>query len=250
MAAEDLDRVARAIVQHRSCVALTGAGISVESGVPDFRSTGGLWERFNPMEYATIAAFRADPHRVWQMLFELAEILAGAVPNSGHRALARLEQLGLLQGIITQNVDGLHQDAGSQQVVEFHGSGRSLTCLSCGVSLPEDKGSMDRSAGAPICKCGAVLKPNVIFFGEQIPPGDLARAKELGEACAVMLIVGTSATVSPASMLPAMAQQHGALLVEFNLESTEITPLCDVSFPGSASTWLPRLVERVEQLLK
>lgn len=249
MVAEDLDQVAHAIANHRSCVALTGAGVSVESGVPDFRSAGGLWTRFPPMEYATIQAFRADPLRVWRMLFELGDLLEGAQPNGAHHALARLERLGLLQGIITQNVDGLHQDAGSRRVVEFHGSGRSLTCLSCGARAPEDRVREDRGAGAPLCDCGAVLKPDVIFFGEPIPPEALTEAQELGEACAVMLIVGTSATVTPASMLPSMAQQEGALLVEINLEPTEITSLCDVSLMGSASVWLPRLVEAVEQLL-
>ncbi len=149
-------------------VALTGAGISVESGIPDFRSAGGLWEKFNPMEYATIDAFIRDPRKVWRMLTSLADLLEQAEPNPAHSALARLEKAGLLTGVVTQNVDNLHQRAGSVRVVEFHGNGQRLLCLSC--HKVYDAGDVGELGSPPQCGCGEILKPDVVLFGEAIPP--------------------------------------------------------------------------------
>lgn len=245
---DNLDAVAWELVRRRGVVALTGAGISVDSGIPDFRSAGGLWERFDPMEYATIEAFEADPRRVWLMFAELQALVVNARPNPGHVALARFEQAGMLDGIVTQNVDNLHQEAGSQQVVEFHGNGSRLRCLRCD-KLVDAPAGWEPAAGPPFCACGSALKPDVVLFGEAIPPEALVRAAELAERCRAMLIVGTSATVAPASLLPLVAKRNGALLIEINLEPTDITDLCDVALHDGASRCLPLLADRVDSLV-
>jgi NAD-dependent deacetylase len=245
---DQLDALAWELAKRRTVVALTGAGISVDSGIPDFRSRGGLWERFDPMEYATIEAFEADPHRVWRMFAELQALVVNARPNPGHLALSRLEHAGVLEGIVTQNVDNLHQEAGSREVVEFHGNGSRLRCLRCD-ALVDPPAGWAPAAGPPLCGCGRALKPDVVLFGEAIPPEALVRAAELAERCRAMLIVGTSATVAPASLLPLVAKRNGALLVEVNLGPTEITDLCDVALHEGASSCLPLLADRVDALV-
>ena len=245
---DQLDALAWELAKRRTVVALTGAGISVDSGIPDFRSAGGLWERFDPMEYATIEAFEDDPRRVWQMFAELQALVTSARPNPGHDALARLEYAGVLDGIVTQNVDNLHQEAGSRNVVEFHGNGSKLRCLRCD-ALMEPPAGWEPAAGPPLCGCGSVLKPDVVLFGEAIPPEALVRAAELAEGCRAMLIVGTSATVAPASLLPLVARRNGALLIEVNLVPTEITDLCDVALHDGASRCLPLLADRIDALV-
>lgn len=246
--AADIEGVARLLVERRHGLALTGAGISVDSGIPDFRSPEGLWQRYAPMEYATIEAFNRNPEKVWAMLRELSELLRRAEPNPGHRALARLEELGLLDGVVTQNVDNLHQRAGSRNVVEFHGNGATLRCRGCGSSLDAERAR--KLLPVPRCGCGAVLKPDVIFFGEAIPSEALRRSNELALCAGVVLVVGTSATVTPASLIPLLAQQADAALAEFNLEPTELTSSCEFVCHGNASDTLPALVERVEALLR
>ena len=229
-------------------VSLTGAGISVDSGIPDFRSRGGLWERFEPAEYATIEALDRDPDRVWRMLREMGRLVADARPNPGHLALAQLETMGLVDGVITQNVDDLHQAAGSRHVVEFHGNARALRCLNCDARSRQDQPPPGDKA--PRCPaCGGLLRPQVVFFGEPIPPSALAQATKLARGCRTMLVVGTSATVAPASLLPFMAKESGARLVEVNLEATELSWAAELSLTGrSASVALPELVQAVERL--
>lgn len=242
------DEVARLLVERRHGVALTGAGISVPSGIPDFRSAGGLWERFDPMEYATIDAFLADPDKVWRMLAELDEMVTTAEPNPGHRALAELERVGLVDGIITQNVDNLHQRAGSERVVEFHGNGLRLLCLACGARY--STAERDELGMPPRCRCGELLKPDVVLFGEAIPDEAFRRSQELTATCAVMLVVGTSASVVPCSLIPRMARQIGAVLVEVNTERTELTFACDHVLRGDAAGTLPRLLDAVRARLR
>lgn len=237
-----IDRVAEALAERRGGVALTGAGISVGSGIPDFRSPGGLWTRFEPMEYATIDAFLANPQKVWRMLAELDDMVTRARPNPAHLALAELEQLAVLEGVITQNVDNLHQDAGSSRVVEFHGNGSRLVCLAC--DRQYDASQRNELGMPPACTCGKLLKPDVVFFGEPIPEQAFAGSLELTSRCRVMLVIGTSATVMPCAMVPQIARRAGALLVEFNIEPTELTGLCDVAVQGDAVETLPVLVER------
>jgi NAD-dependent deacetylase len=246
-----IDDAAEVMVRRRPTVALTGAGVSVESGIPDFRSRGGLWERFNPAEYASIEAFRASPEKVWKMLRELESTLDQAEPNSGHRALAKLEQAGIVEGLITQNIDNLHQVAGSEEVVEFHGNGRWLVCLDCDRRLDHDEAKKTvGDDGIPRCsECGSILKPDVIFFGEAIPDAALTRSYELADRCEVMLVAGTSATVMPAAAMPLLARRHGATLIEVNIETTELTSQVDIALRGRFGDVLPALADAVSSKL-
>jgi NAD-dependent deacetylase len=240
-------RVATAIREFGDALALTGAGISVESGVPDFRSPGGIWERFDPMEYAHIDAFRSEPERVWVMLRELDGILDEARPNSGHIALAELERLGYLKAVITQNIDNLHQEAGSGEVIEFHGNGRWLRCIHCGIRY--GRARMAGKTFPPHCSCGEILKPDVVFFGEAIPREAMLRSVLMAQTCRVLLVVGTSATVAPASQIPFLAKHSGALIAEFNTARTLLTStITDFFVEGPAGTTLPILVDTLKEL--
>ncbi len=222
--------------------ALTGAGISVESGIPDFRSPGGLWERFNPMEYAHIRAFRAHPAKVWTLLKEMDETINRARPNPAHFALAQLEAKGILTGVITQNVDNLHQAAGSVKVVEYHGNALRFVCLDCGAPFAREALHFDQ---APLyCPCGGLIKPDVVFFGEGIPPAAQQAALVLAQSCDLMLIVGTSGEVAPANYLPLIAKEHGATIVENNLDFTLLTRrVTDFFLPGPAGEVLSLAVK-------
>jgi NAD-dependent deacetylase len=174
--------LARLIKENQPCVALTGAGVSTESGIPDFRSPTGMWAEFDLLEYATLGAFEADPEKVWRFSAPRFSMLTEAAPNSAHRALAKLEAYGLLQAVITQNIDLLHARAGSREVIEVHGSIRTSTCPACGArkALDEVLRLLEGGEGAPRCSaCGAVLKPDVVFFDELLPEAAIDRAYEL-----------------------------------------------------------------------
>jgi NAD-dependent deacetylase len=229
---------------------LTGAGISVDSGIPDFRSPGGIWDRFDPMEYAQIEAFHANPEKVWKMLRALGDMVGDAEPNPGHLGLAQLERLGYLKTVVTQNVDRLHQRAGNTDVVEFHGSDEYLVCLRCGKRYERQDVSQVEKKAVPRCECNAVLKPDVVFFGEQIPQQALVRADSAARACKVMMVVGTSAVVFPASQIPFAAKRNGATVIEVNLEPTPLTDtVTDFFLRGSSSTLLPSLVKAIEETI-
>lgn len=242
---EDLiKKTAQAIREAKKVVAFTGAGISVESGIPDFRGPSGLWEKYDPMEYATIEAFSANPKKVWTMLKEMGGLLENSRPNPAHLALAKLEQAGHLSSIITQNIDYLHQSAGNKRVIEFHGSSKNLICLLCGQMYERHQVSLDTLP--PRCICNGVLKPNFVFFGEPIPWGAQMEAKEEAGTCQLMLVIGTSAVVSPACDLPVIAKRSGAIIVEVNIEETQLTRyISNWILKGSASQILQSLVEEV-----
>lgn len=244
---EGIREAARLLKNSRHAMALTGAGISVDSGIPAFRGAQGLWDRYDPEEYAHISSFMADPGKVWGMLKELYQIMEKARPNPAHFALARLEEMGILKSLVTQNVDGLHQRAGSTKVIEFHGNGETLICLSCGKEYPVKGISLDTLP--PTCpQCGGVLKPQVVFFGEPIPPRALEEAFEEADQCDVMLVVGTSAQVYPAADLPRRVAWSGGSIIEVNLEETHLTrDMTHIFLQGSASEILPRLVEEIER---
>lgn len=239
-----LQKTVKIVMKAEKTVAFTGAGISVESGIPDFRGPSGLWEKFDPMEYATIEAFHADPKKVWSMLREMAQLLDRSRPNPAHRALAQLEEMGRLSSVITQNIDDLHREAGSRRVIEFHGTSRSLVCVICGRIY--DRRLVKLEPLPPRCSCSGVLKPNFIFFGEPIPWGAQLEAKEEAGSCEAMLVIGTSAVVSPACDLPVIAKKRGAVIVEINLEETQLTRyISSWILKGSASEILSRLVGAV-----
>jgi NAD-dependent deacetylase len=235
------EELAVLLSRHRRLVALTGAGISVESGIPDFRSPGGLWERFDPMEYAHIQAFRRNPAKVWTLLKEMDATITSARPNAAHYALAALEARGLLLGIITQNVDNLHQAAGSKRVVEYHGNALRFICDTCKGQHPRE--SLDFDHTPLYCLCGGLIRPDVVFFGEPIPEAAQAAAQELAETGDLLLVIGTSGEVAPASYLPYTAKQGGALIVENNLSPTSLSRnLTDYFLPGKAGEVWPEVL--------
>lgn len=239
---EVLDQAVQLIRRADKVIALTGAGVSTESGIPDFRSRGGLWSRFDPMEYGTISAFRRNPDKVWKMLQELLFVV-NARANTGHEAMARMERAGYLQGIVTQNIDGLHQKAGSSVVVEFHGSMNTFSCLSCGLSYP--LASVLEMQLPPRCSCGEVLKPGIVFFGESIPPEALAGSEGLVHGANVLIVAGTSCQVPPAAYIPSLVRQQGGLIIEINLEPA-LGSGADIFLEGKFTTTMSRLVAALE----
>jgi NAD-dependent deacetylase len=244
---ELIQKTARAIHRSRNGVAFTGAGISVESGIPDFRGAGGLWEKYDPAEFATIEAFHANPKKVWTMLREMGRLLENSKPNPAHFALAEMEEMGHLRSVITQNIDHLHQTAGSRRVIEYHGSHQKLVCLVCGRVFGRQEVKLEPIP--PLCPCKGILKPQVVFFGEPIPWGAHLQAQEEAHRCEVMLVIGTSAIVSPACDIPVTAKRAGATIVEINLEETPLTrSISDWILKGPASLVLQSVLEEVRSL--
>ena len=244
---DDIKKAAELVHGASHAVALTGAGISVDSGLPDFRGSGGLWSKYDPAEYATIEAFMADPEKVWQMLAELRKECAAAHPNPAHEGLAELELMDHLTAIVTQNVDGLHQRAGSSTVIEFHGSGNVLSCIECFREYPTSEISLDHLP--PLCLCGGVLKPNIVLYGETIPLQVAGMAQAAAEQCDLMFVIGTSAEVAPASGLPHTAKSVGAKVIEINIEPTILTAsVADISLQGPASEIIPAIVTALKAL--
>jgi NAD-dependent deacetylase len=211
-----VERLAELVRESRSTVALTGAGISVPSGIPDFRSPGtGLWENVNPMEVAHIDAFRRDPERFWSFYSKRFTALREKRPNPAHEALVELERRGLLDAVITQNIDQLHRRAGTEQLIEVHGSIATSSCLDCGASYElEDVRSRVESdpARVPRCSCGEALKPDVVLFGELLPEAAMQRASLLAAGADLLLCVGSSLEVYPVAGLPSITLQTGGKL--------------------------------------
>jgi NAD-dependent deacetylase len=242
-----LTRAAKLIIDNQPVIALTGAGISVESGVPDFRGKNGLWSIYDPSLYATIDAFLSDPEKVWHMLRDMDKLISKAKPNPAHIGLSRLEDMGLLQYIITQNVDNLHQDAGSKNVIEFHGNSSTLSCLFCGRNYSMEA---KRSEFPPKCDCGKILKPDVIFFGESIPGRALELSYSLASSAGAILVIGTSAEVMPANSIPVTAAGHNAKIIEINMEKTRLTDnLTDLFLEGDAGEIITGLVDVLEGMV-
>ena len=253
----DLDAVAHTLRHATAGVAvLTGAGVSVASGVPSFRGTGGIWERHDPMEVATMTALRRDPARVWRFFDELDEVLGTARPNAAHRALASLEDGGFLQTIITQNIDGLHQVAGSVAVIELHGTPRTLTCTSCGRTSGRTPPPARDAAGVPRCPdCDGVVKPDITLFGENLPGTTLRRAEHAVRRADVLMVVGTSAEVEPAARLPRLARTLGATVIEINPEpvldgARSIAAPAEVVLPELARRLQPTVLDTLRSLLR
>jgi NAD-dependent deacetylase len=244
---DEIKKGANILRDARLSLALTGAGISVESGIPDFRSPGGLWERYNPAEYGTIWAFRDDAAKVWKMIREMSEVVDRARPNPAHLGLAHLQRLGLLHAIITQNIDSLHQKAGATRVIEYHGSSRTLSCLTCEARYDAEA---KKEEFPPRCACAEILKPDVVFFGETIPLDALRESQQLASSCDALLVIGTSAEVAPANTIPRTAKLAGARIIEINVQPTALTDsFTDVFLQGKASSMITRLVEEVQSLL-
>jgi NAD-dependent deacetylase len=242
----------------RRAMVLTGAGISAESGLSTFRDPQtGYWSHFNPEDLASRRGFERDPGRVWSWYAVRRQAAARAQPNPGHLALAALQEYYPELVVVTQNVDGLHQKAGSRDVVELHGNIRRVLCFEertpVDYSDPAELGAEQVEAiergewlDVPLCpRCGGLLRPDVVWFGEMLPRAALARAEAVADTCEVCFVVGTSAIVYPAAALPQTARTAGALIVEVNPEETELTPLADLSLCGKAGEVLPHLAARI-----
>lgn len=230
------ERLAELIRTRQPCVALTGAGVSTESGIPDFRSAEGIWAEVDPYEVASIEAFRRDPAIVWEFYERRLAVLAEARPNAAHLALARLEALGLLEAVVTQNVDGLHQEAGSRDVIEVHGSIRGAMCLACGARVPA--ADVAERLPLPRCACGAVLKPGVVMFGELLPVAAFERASELCRGARLLLVVGSTLEVHPVAALPLETIRAGGSLAIVNRGPTALDDLAEERLDGSAGALL------------
>ncbi|HEY2354470.1 MAG TPA: NAD-dependent deacylase [Gaiellaceae bacterium] len=228
------------LLERQPCVVLTGAGISTESGIPDFRSREGIWAQYDPFEVAHIDAFRRDPARVWEFYALRLDVLASAEPNAGHRALARLEEAGLVRAVVTQNVDGLHARAGSQEVVEVHGSLREAECIHCGVRVPMSHAVAQLPL--PSCPmCGEILKPGVVMFGEMLPAAAIERAQQLAAQARLLLVVGSSLEVYPVAGLPQETLAAGGSLAIVNRGPTPWDADAAVVIDGGAGETLSAL---------
>jgi NAD-dependent deacetylase len=237
------------IIQAQRPVALTGAGISTPSGIPDFRSPGtGLWQRFNPMEVASLSAFRSQPEKFYVWIRPLLRTILEAVPNAAHIALADLEKKGCLTGVVTQNVDGLHQRAGSERVIEVHGNMRTATCVSCFRHFTTEPyiAALLQTGEIPRCSdCGNILKPDVVLFEEQLPAAAVREAESLMSGVDLLIVVGSSLDVMPASMLPVAALNNGARLIILNHEPTYLDGRAEVILRQDVAEILPLVTSEV-----
>lgn len=241
------DAIAERISHASSCVVLTGAGISAESGVPTFRGKEGLWGKFKPEELATMDAFMANPELVWEWYSWRRDLLNKVKPNAGHRALGELEQLSARFTLITQNVDGLHHQAGSKNVLELHGNIMRNKCADCGRPF-ESTVDIDPQA-IPACPdCNGQIRPDIVWFGELLDSKTIDTAFAESDRADVFMSIGTSAIVQPAATLPFSAKRSGATLIEINPEPTPLSDLADYRIDKPAGEFLPRLVERVKAL--
>ncbi len=240
-----IQKAAQKIKNSRRLISFTGAGISVESGIPPFRGPDGLWSRYDP-QVLDLSYFQHHPANSWRIIKEIFyDFFGKAQPNPAHQALAQLEAAKVLHGVITQNIDNLHQKAGSRDVIEFHGTSRRLTCLSCHQIWdfqPEMLASLP-----PACpRCGGLLKPNFIFFSEGIPPLAYQRSLTETQLADIWLVIGTTGEIMPASMLPIEAQRNGALIIEVNLHPSNYTnTITDIFLQDKATDVLSALAEAV-----
>lgn len=245
-AGEDVARLAELIRTHQPVVALTGAGISVPSGIPDFRTPQtGLWANVDPMEVAHISVWRRDPGRFWSFYGQRFAALDGKQPNGAHLALAELERRGLLAGVITQNIDGLHAAAGTRDPIEVHGSIASASCLACRVPYPLAETRSRLAAdpdGIPRCDCGLPLKPDVVLFGELLPEAAMERAQALAEGAGLMLAIGSSLEVYPVAGLPAETLSRGGRLAIVTRSATVYDLDADVKLSGDVVAELEAVV--------
>lgn len=223
---------------------LTGAGVSAESGVPTFRGTDGLWKKFRPEELATFEAFMANPALVWEWYNYRRELIKKVEPNPGHYALVEMAGYFDKFTLITQNVDGLHKQAGSAQVYELHGNIRRNRCLKCGATDYRD----DYAKFPPLCNCGGNLRPDVVWFGEMLPEKELSESMAAARNCDLFFSVGTSAAVQPAASLPIIARQNGAYVVEINPEPSEISTICNLVLKGKSGEILPKIVTMIKEI--
>lgn len=236
----DLEQARTWLTQANSVAILTGAGISAESGVPTFRGAGGLWKEYKPEDLATPEAFARDPRLVWEWYDYRRGIIAKAAPNPGHRAIVQLEVRKPRFTLITQNVDGLHDLAGSGKILKLHGDIWRMRCLTCGANFPNRRVPLPKIP--PHCACGGMARPGVVWFGEPLPDGMMKEAEHAASAAEVFLVIGTSAIVYPAASLIPIAKHAGAKVIEINTETTPMSNVVDCALQGPAGEVLPKLL--------
>src|SRR5579864_8887468 len=241
-----VERLADLLQAQGPCVVLTGAGISTESGIPDFRSPSGIWAQYDPLEYATIDAFLEDPVKVWHFYGKRLSMLDSAEPNDGHRALAELEDRGWVRAVVTQNIDRLHERAGSRALVEVHGSIGTSSCVACGMVVP--LALMLELPPIPHCPaCGRILKPDVVMFGELLPEAAIARAVQLASTAGLLLVVGSSLEVYPVAGLPLETLAAGGALAIVNRGTTPFDARASVTIDSGAGEALRALADALPE---
>lgn len=248
-----LKEAARILARARFAIAFTGAGVSAESGIPTFRGRNGLWKTYRAEELATPEAFRREPHLVWEFYRWRMKKILQARPNRAHLTLAELERMGILKAVITQNVDDLHREAGSRNVIELHGNIFRVRCTSCDYreNLKETGRVSEfvEEKDLPRCpRCGSLLRPDVVWFGEPLPREALETAFSLAERADVILVIGTSGVVYPAAYIPYIVKERGGKVVEINVERSGITPIADIFLRGKAGEVMERLLKEIRKL--
>ena len=247
---KQINQIAAQIKTGGKNIVFTGAGISTESGIPDYRSQGGIWDRFRPVYFDEFMSSRESREEYWRRWVELYSGLLAARPNPAHLALADLCGAGLLEAVITQNVDNLHQESGipPEKVIELHGNTRRIRCMHCRELVPTDDVWERLNSGdtAPECTCGGYLKPDTISFGQSMPEGEVKRATELSSTSNFFMVVGSTLLVQPAAHMPFFAKNHGAFLAIVNLSETPCDNICDVLIQAEAGKVLPAIAEKLE----
>lgn len=242
---EKISLIAQKIAQGGKNIVFTGAGISTESGISDYRSKGGIWDQFRPVYFDEFMSSEEARTEYWRQKTELYHDLRNAAPNAGHMAISELYEKGLIEAVITQNIDGLHQESGlpGDKVIELHGNTRRIRCMSCGKISSEDEAQKRVEAGdlAPECECGGYLKPDTVSFGQAMPVKEVELATQLSINCDFFLVVGSTLLVQPAALMPQYAKQSGAFLAIVNLSETPCDEMCDVLIRGKAGEVLKEI---------
>lgn len=245
-------KIAEKIVKAKKFIIFTGAGISTESGIPDYRSQGGIWDKFRPVYFDEFMSSKKQRIKYWQQKLDFNRELVKSRPNKGHLAIAKMNEMGFLHTLITQNIDGLHQDSGIQdeKIIELHGNTRRIRCMTCSRTIPFEEAEAMIAAGdsAPECTCGGYLKPDTISFGQAMPEYETKKAVELSASCDLFMVVGSTLVVQPASLMPDYAKQAGAFLVIINLSETPCDSSCDILIREKAGNILERIAAENENL--
>jgi NAD-dependent deacetylase len=248
---DKIEHIARKIKEGGKNVFFTGAGISTESGIPDYRSQGGIWDKFRPVYFDEFMSAKESRVEYWSRWVELYRDIAAAKPNQAHMSLARLNEMGLLQAVVTQNIDGLHQASGlpDEKIVELHGNTCRIRCMSCQKVSPIDKVQQRLATGdsAPQCECGGFLKPDTISIGQAMPAAQVEKSAFLSQKCDFFMIVGSTLLVQPAAQMPFYAKNNGAFLVIINLSETPCDDMCNVLIREKAGDVLHQIVREVEK---
>ena len=245
----ECDKVGDMLLTSTFAIAFTGAGISTASGIPDFRGPNGLWKKYSP-EIATVEYFNRDPKGFWEFYSLRMRGLFTALPNKAHYALAELEKMGLIKYVITQNVDGLHQMAGSKNVIELHGNMRKFYCVKCfrTYDIKTVLEKIDKGEIPPRCECGGIIRPDVVLFGE--PVYNIGEALSIASQSDLVLAIGSSLTVYPANMVPITVKEHGGKLIIINAEETELDYMADLVVRARVEEFLPCVVDYIKSQLK